>query len=155
VIKKNRTERDELEAAKYVAKQIVTDLAEGVACMARARKLRDGTGVDWSTVDYEAFLLLLPVSTVRNLLEYLPTLAEPWEVVSMTNREVTRVERRGHGDRIASVHRRGGRWIAFVGSAIVEWDGDSVGWPSIDLAKAACDARLRDSGVVLTDEVQP
>ena len=149
-----RTETDELNVARSCAKTIVRELAEGVACMARARLLRDGTGVDWSTVDYEAFLLLIPVETVRNLLDYLPTLAEPWEVVSMKNREVTRVERRGHGDRIASVHKRGGRWIAFVGSSIVECGDDSVGWPNIELAKDACDARLRESGVVLTEEAR-
>jgi hypothetical protein len=155
MIGKTRTESDELAAAERTAKQIVTDLAEGVACMARARKLRDGTGVDWSTVDYESFLLLLPVTTVRNLLEYLPGLAEPWEVVAMKNREVTSVERRGYDGPIAKVRKRGDKWIAFVGSAIVEWEGDSVGWPTLEQAKAACDARLRESGVLLTDEVTP
>ncbi|MCH9836150.1 hypothetical protein K0U83_10840 [bacterium] len=103
----------------------------------------------------------------RTLLAHLPTLAEPWRIVDMRDGEPTKIVRDGCRDVIASVRRVGQgkrgrpRWTAVVGDTVVsppdvDERGDAlpIDWSTREEAQAACDAQLRESGVVIVDEVQ-
>ncbi len=72
--------------------------------------------------------------------------------------------RDGYRDVIATVRRNGSgkrgrpRWTAFVGAELVsppavDENGDAmpIDWSTRDEAQAACDARLRESGVTIVE----
>lgn len=101
---------------------------------------------------------------VTLLLDHMPTLAMPWRTTDMRDGEPTRLVRDGYRDVIATVKRAGQgkrarpRWTAFVGDEIVspsptDDDGNPmpIDWSTSEEAQAACDARLRESGVTIVE----
>jgi hypothetical protein len=90
----------------------------------------------------------------KTLIDHLPTIAGPWRVVDMVDGVPTRLVRDGLHGSIASVRRVGRkvqRWTAWVGDAgVFPDDSEHVDWASQEEAQAACDARLKADGVVIT-----
>lgn len=115
-------------------------------------------------VSAESALGAMPPALVTLLLDHMPTLAMPWHVTDMRDGEPTRLVRDGYRDVIATVRRVGQgkrgrpRWTAFVGNELVsppptDENGDAmpIDWATCEEAQAACDARLRESGVTIVD----
>jgi hypothetical protein len=89
------------------------------------------------------------------LLDNLPEIAGPWRVVDMRDGEPIKIARY-IGDGSAATVRRTGRrdfrWCAWAGLEVVAPPGSEyVDWPTLDEAKAACDAALREHGVLLME----
>jgi hypothetical protein len=106
--------------------------------------------------DIRAELQGMNPAVVMVLLENMPKIAKPWVVLDMSSGEVTKWARHMHGsvdtrnyeDQVAIVHRAGvwTTWAAYAGGMYLPPTDDS--W-TLEEAKAACDARLRELGVVL------
>lgn len=135
-----------------MACEIDNAVAGGPIFEGKLRKLRDGedaSTVDLSVADYEAFLRRLAPATIYRLWCHLPLIAQRWEVMDMVRGRVTRVTRAlltGNGCSECSTtfsEERSG-WVfgvPFFGHV-------SEPYPTNEAAKAACDAYLKERGVV-------
>ena len=123
---------------------------------ARALLERNAGGMASDADVWNEALRHLRYGVVATLLDYLPTIAGPWEVTDTRARAPARAVRIGwQGQPIAEVRKRGNAWSARVGDAFVEHAPDdtalSVFWPTYESAIAACDDRLIADGVKFKD----
>ncbi len=156
-MRRERTEQDEINVAKSAAKQIAMEFDAGVMAMARARVKRGGIVVDLALEDYDSFLKLLPVHTLRRMSDHFPDLVEPWEIVSMRHRRPSETWRPAFNrEPIARCRVMRSGWVAYVGNEMLmsgagEGEGETMLFPTLEAAQAACDERLRDIGVIFTE----
>ena len=132
---------------------------EGCNASAKLRMInsppRDGRASDFVESDYKSFLQMLPPYYIKILLQHLPSVVSPWEVINMKNKEPTKYERLNHNNEaIATVEKTDdAAWSAVVNGLILKRmtdDGNQkLIWPTHELAMTACDKELKLTGVIL------
>lgn len=125
------------------------------------RSLVDAGHIRLGEVDTPESVALrhLAVWAVVDLSKHLPVLAEPWVATDVRDEQPVRLVRKSIVDGTALVTVKRGpakrrdrgraRWLAYYMTDLVSPDGDDlpIDWPTMEDAKAACDARLAEEGV--------